>query len=592
MTGTTLDLYTPNASGADGIATDIATKWQEWNNLRNTWLSEKRELRNYVFATDTRSTTNATLPWKNSTTIPKLCQIRDNLHANYISALFPHADWLSWEGADAQAEASKKRQAITDYMNNKADASGMKDTVGKLIYDWIDYGNIFATLEWVDERKKDETTGEVTQGYTGPKLLRISPEDIVFNPTAPDFKSAPKIVRSFVSIGELQRMIDNEDNEDAKKIMKLAFDKAMVARQSNYSTAQYNKQNRFMVDGFGTLQEYYSSGLVELLTFYGDFYDVEKKELLQDQIIVIADRNYLISSKTNPSWLRNNLIFHSGWRERQDNLYAMGPLDNLVGMQYRIDHLENLKADAFDMIAFPVQKVRGYVEDYEYGPGERIYVGDEGDVTFMSPDVTVLNADTQIAILENKMEEMAGAPKQAMGFRTPGEKTAFEVQTLENAANRVFLNKTAMLEKQLLEPALNAMLELARRQLDVVDTIRVFDNETSAILFQTITKEDITANGRLVPRGASRFARKSQMLQNLNNIYGSALGVDPAVNVHISGKETAKMLEELLEYEDGTIVQDNIRIIEQGETVRVQEAVQRELQSENAQVTSQDEELL
>ena len=71
MTGTTLDLYTPNASGVDGIATDIATKWQEWNNLRNTWLSEKRELRNYVFATDTRSTTNATLPWKNSTTIPK-----------------------------------------------------------------------------------------------------------------------------------------------------------------------------------------------------------------------------------------------------------------------------------------------------------------------------------------------------------------------------------------------------------------------------------------------------------------------------------------------------------------------------------------
>jgi hypothetical protein len=41
----------------------------------------------------------------------------------------------------------------------------------------------------------------------------------------------------------------------------------------------------------------------------------------------------------------------------------MGPLDNLVGMQYRIDHLENLKADVFDLIAFPPLKIKGYVED-------------------------------------------------------------------------------------------------------------------------------------------------------------------------------------------------------------------------------------
>ena len=35
------------------------------------------------------------------------------------------------------------------------------------------------------------------------------------------------------------------------------------------------------------------------------------------------------------------------------------------------------------------------------------------------------------------MEEMAGAPKEAMGFRSPGEKTAYEVQRMENAASQV-----------------------------------------------------------------------------------------------------------------------------------------------------------
>jgi hypothetical protein len=35
----------------------------------------------------------------------------------------------------------------------------------------------------------------------------------------------------------------------------------------------------------------------------------------------------------------------------------------------------------------------------------------------------------------NLMEEMAGAPKEAMGFRSPGEKTKYEVQRLESAAS-------------------------------------------------------------------------------------------------------------------------------------------------------------
>lgn len=49
------------------------------------------------------------------------------------------------------------------------------------------------------------------------------------------------------------------------------------------------------------------------------------------------------------NWLGKTSIVHAGWRYRPDNLWAMGPLDNIVGMQYRIDHLENLKADAMDL---------------------------------------------------------------------------------------------------------------------------------------------------------------------------------------------------------------------------------------------------
>ena len=69
----------------DRIASQIALQFQNWDMLRQNWLNEKRDLRNYLFATDTTSTQNAILPWKNSTTVPKLTQIRDNLMASPLS---------------------------------------------------------------------------------------------------------------------------------------------------------------------------------------------------------------------------------------------------------------------------------------------------------------------------------------------------------------------------------------------------------------------------------------------------------------------------------------------------------------------------
>ena len=68
----------------------VANLWDTYNKQRSPVMSRWLELDNYLFATDTSTTSNSTLPWKNSTTLPKLTQIRDNLHSNYISALFPN----------------------------------------------------------------------------------------------------------------------------------------------------------------------------------------------------------------------------------------------------------------------------------------------------------------------------------------------------------------------------------------------------------------------------------------------------------------------------------------------------------------------
>jgi hypothetical protein len=337
------------------------------------------------------------------------------------------------------------------------------------------------------------------------------------------------------------------------------------------------KSQAFIADGFATLSEYYESNYVELLTFYGDIYDSENGQFHKNRIITVVDRSYVLMNEQNPSWLGKASIFHAGWRERPDNLYAMGPLDNLVGMQYRIDHLENLKADVFDQIAYPIIKIRGDVEDFDFEPAARIYMGEEGDVGYLAPDATALNADFQIQTLENKMEMLAGAPREAMGIRSAGEKTAFEVQQLMTAAGRIFQHKTAHFERVFLEPILNAMLEASRRNMDYADTVRVLNDDTGLYFFEQITKEDIMANGKIVPMGARHYAERANRVQNLTQLYQLKLS-DPTMAAHLSGKEFARLLAD--ELGEPKLFAENITITEQLETQRIATEAEVQFQEE------------
>ena len=193
----------------DRLASEIATYYDEWNMYRHSWLDRQKEVREYVFATDTASTSNSVLPWKNSTHVPKLCQIRDNLHANYLAALKPNDDAIWWEGNNRDDDTKKKREVIRSYVANKLRSSGFWTEVSKLVYDWIDYGNTFAMTEYVAEFTVDPVTGEKIPGYVGPRLVRISPEDIVFNPTAASFDQSPKIIRSLRTLGSLRADIED-----------------------------------------------------------------------------------------------------------------------------------------------------------------------------------------------------------------------------------------------------------------------------------------------------------------------------------------------------------------------------------------------
>lgn len=562
-------LYIEDFIQQDNLGCKIANQWHEWNMRRAPKIAAWSEVRKYVYATDTTQTSNRSLPWKNSTTIPKLCQIRDNLVANYMATLFPRRKWLRWIGSSADDNTKAKREAITNYMSHVIEQPRFKEEITKCILDYIDYGNSIAMPEWVDETQELEDKTQV--GYVGPMTRRVNPLDIVFNPIADSFRTTPKIVRSIVSLGEVKASLESEtkdENYDAN--LKLwNYLKDYRHSVSTYGSELQTKNEYLSMDGFDSFTAYLQGDYAEVLTFYGDIYDGETGKFYRNYVIQVVDRHKILRMEPNPSYFGTAPLRHAGWRPRQDNIWAMGPLDNLVGMQYRLDHIENMKADSFDLFNLPPLEVKGDVETFQWGPLEKIYVGDEGKVTpLWAPGGLTNIANIEIGNLTALMEEMAGAPKEAMGFRSPGEKTAYEVQRIENAASRIFLHRIAQFEEQFLEPHLNDLLELGKRNISSAQ-VRVFDDELKFSTFMELTSSDISGAGRIKPIGARHFAEQAQLLQNMTNFAASALGQDQMIQSHFSSIKTAQLLESILNIEEYEVVQPFIRLSEQADAQRL-----------------------
>ena len=553
------------------LATQISQMWDTWNWQRQEWLQQKQELRSYIVATDTTTTSNDRNGWKNKTTLPKLCQIRDNLHANYLSGLLPNDDWLRFEAYSQDDADRMKRDAIQAYMSNKMRESGVREVLSQLLLDYIDYGNAFADVEYVRDVELLEDGEKITR-YVGPRLVRISPEDIVFNPYAASFKETPKIVRTMRTVADIARQAEEQG---APEYIKLASQLLKSRnRLSQFSTDDFKKAYGLKIDKFGDLSQYFKSGFVEFLELEGDVYDEKTGEVFTNHVITVMDRMYVLRSDKIPSWLGCTKR-HVGWRKRPDNLWAMGPLDNLVGMQYRIDHLENIKADLFDLSAFPLIAVKGDVQEFVWGPGEKIFLGEDGEVDVIRVDGAALSADNQIAYLQQQMEQFAGAPQEAMGIRSPGEKTMYEVQQLMTAAGRIFQEKITTFEICIVEPCMNDALEISRREMDIEDVVRVIDDDLGAVAFMQITKEDLTAKGKLRAVGARHFSARAQMMQNLLGVVNSVLWQD--IRQHFSKLSLAKLVEDTMQISRLGLVQKDVMLHEDAETQVTLQAIQQEL---------------
>jgi len=547
-------------SPIDSIASSVVQFWVSKNNERQAWLERVTDTRRYVTAPTTAYTA-------------MLTQIADNLAAYYMAAIMPTDDWFKFEGY--RPEDIVKALTIQEYMSTKIKASGFRKEMGKLLWDWILYGNMFAGVEFVHEKAKSNITGEEITVYRGPRLRRISPINCLIDIHARSFDESPFVIRRMVPIPDV---IEHNEKSDGPKYDEEAVNKVKQIRSvtDDKDFIQQYIDNGTTIDGFQDINEYFASNYVELLEYWGDIYDPETGTLHKNKVITVADRNFTLRIGDNPSWSGRKPFVHVAWRTLPDNLYGQGPLDNIVGMQYRIDHLENAKADAWDLIMHPMIKVTGDdVDDFEYGPGQKVYVND-GDVDFIRPDTSVLNTNNEIAIYRALMEEAAGSPREMAGFRTPGEKTAFEVNVLQQGADRKFQDKLNYLEDEGMQRILGLFFELLMRNFDANDVVRVFNDVTGAVELKSISKEDVVADGVFRPVGAKHFAARNKRIQELQNML--LIAQNPAIAPHFSGVNAGNMLEEELGWQKYNVIEENIGVREQATTQAVVMQMQQMLQ--------------
>lgn len=537
------------AADIDEFAARVGHMWHDYNVQRSNALLMSEEVRNYVYATDINTTSASILPHKNRTHLPKLTEISDNLQSQYWEATLGTQKWFKFEGT--QDVDREKNRLIEDWVRTKFEQQRFRETVGRqLLADFVTYGNAFAEVDYVVET--DEADQII---YKGPKVRRRSPLDIVMNPQAISFRKSPKVTRQLVHISELQTWPDVFPNANFNREN---INKAVEFRKGDTMNdwVEVLKERGLAFDGFNTYNEYFKSDLVEVLVYYGNVYDPVSQSTQMNRVVYVIDRALIIRNEPNNAPRGFDGLHHAGWRLRLDNLWGQGPLDNLVGIQYRINHLENLKADIFDIIAHPVLFVKGegvQEPDEGYAPGAVYYGGVDEDVKPIPPDTTALNADTQIQLYLRQMEQYSGSLSETRGVRTPGEKTAFEVSTLSAAASGLFIDKARQFEI-LLEGILQEAYLIMMQNFDGVDYIETFNDISKEEEIREISEKEVEAIGLFRAIGSKYWSKRNRETVEMREFQLGPMQ-DPKIRVHISGQKLAEFYEKRLGLEDDEIIE-------------------------------------
>lgn len=555
----------------DPMASQIAQRWDEFRTDKHPMEERWQAVYEMLFS----SRFERGMDYQSKAVFPKVTQMSDILRSSIKAAIIPNERFFEFQATDREDSTKMVRDNVYAYAKSKIDTRGFDPLLDDLIMDWCITGNMFATA-YVHHEFQDGPSGPELV-YSGPAWMRINPEDIVFDPSMPVSKSWI-ITRKMAHIGEIARQIEERPDmvEAAQKFETLLDNRSRVQGLSDHD---YRTAFRNSVDGLAKSAKSQRDNLdqVEVLEFRGDIWDHNERKLHKGRRIVVWDRQIVAFSSVLDT--RGHGIHHVAYRPRPDNSWGQGPFENMEGMQRFVNSLMNSAADNINFAATPVFEVSGDIElpeDEVIRPGDVIRSGGRSESTFnikqFDTNAAQVAANTAFQLI-SLMEEMSSIPREAGGVRSPGEKTAFEVQQLGSAASRMFSEAAKRCEINVIEPLINDCIELARKYGDTLDTIRVL-GEDKTVRFLQLDRQSLGRTGRLRVKGARHFAETQQKLASL----AQGLPVMQALGVsnHVDDWKAAQMFSELLGIDDFGLLSKHAAIFANSERERMMQTAQAE----------------
>ncbi len=305
------------------LSEKISRLYDALNEDRTSQLADIRCVKDYIYRTSGNL---------NNFRLPDIYEQAQTLKAHLLDSLSSHPEGL-FEVFPKDLKFSENAQKQKAMLVSAFENMKLADKLENIVNDIVECGESIVFIGWKRLFKKIrravENNGEISfmpdnkLVYDGPVLKTIAPEDFVFD-TSTDFEQAAKIYHSKSTLQEL--FSDKNNNcvtpESRENLQALAC-------------AKSNDNGEPKLD---------------ILEFWGDI-RTENGKLLQNQLIVIAERRYIIRFEANP--YMNCPFVYGNILEDPFTGRGVSPLKAAIDLNKAENEILNTQLKAYSLIVNP-----------------------------------------------------------------------------------------------------------------------------------------------------------------------------------------------------------------------------------------------
>lgn len=496
---------TKNLSESDEkyLIANISDKFDRFNDMRNSQLTDLKLIRNAIYSTDVPRL-NA---WDNRIELPDIYELAQTLKSHISQNLYSHPDAMfDVSGTTPQTQSFANRQKAM--LVNTLENMNIENEMEKVVDGIVETGESTLFVGWETKFKsvrraktlEEQLDGDIHNNfvvdekvvYDNAKVKFIKSEDFVFDKyNKENWDKCAKIYRTYSTIDEL--FCDKSNNLLDKT--KLELLKGVVANKRNNDDCA--------VDG----------KKVEILEYWGDI-ELSDGTLLKNWLIVVAARREIIRFESNPFII--NPFIYANIIESPQTGRGISPLRVALILNSLASTILNKQVDALALMMNPPYLApKGcFKGQQDVRPGKII----EYDPALMPQAPVPLSFDKAMVgwdflnYFKSTIESATGIFKNMAGNLQSAQRTATELNYSVNGQEARLNMMLDSINRKIIVPMIEKTAEIISYFKLGKELVAVNDHGKTGF----IEIDDEVRNGNYVYRYGDRkatFERKSRLME-------------------------------------------------------------------------------